>query len=42
MGAVAPRHEAPGRKEKDWFALRYTVLTKANVEAWVAAGQPSG
>ncbi len=40
-GAVAPRHDVPARGEKDWFALRYTVLTKANVYAWLSAGPPA-
>lgn len=32
--AVAPRHTAPAEATKDWFDLRYTVVTKDNLSAW--------
>ena len=34
VGAVAPRHTNPPDNEQDWFELRYTVLTPANIAAW--------
>ena len=34
VGAVAPRHTNPPDNEQDWFELRYTVLTPANVASW--------
>jgi hypothetical protein len=34
--AVATRHGAPPKGEKDWFSIRYAVVTSANVEQWVA------
>ena len=32
--AVAPRHTNPTADEKDWYALRYTTVDRAGVDAW--------
>jgi hypothetical protein len=34
--AVAIRHSAPPANTKDWFTLRYVVVTPTNVEQWAA------
>lgn len=34
LGAVASSHKPPAAKNPSWFALRYTVVTRANVDAW--------
>jgi len=36
LAAIAPRHSAPPVETKDWFDIRYTVVTPANVEQWAA------
>ena len=34
VAAVAQRHSPPDKNEKDWFALRYTVIDRGNIEHW--------
>ncbi len=33
-GAIVPRHANPKTGEKDWFEIRYTVITKDNIASW--------
>ena len=42
LAAVAPRHDNPARDDKDWFGLRYTVLTTVNLDAWERAAPAPG
>ncbi|MFO1522843.1 MAG: hypothetical protein U1F77_04275 [Kiritimatiellia bacterium] len=35
VAAVAPRHTNPAPDEDDWYELRYTVVDRTTVDAWL-------